>query len=180
MSELIDLDNLPIPKKPRKPRAKKVKVVEEVVEEVDIEELEYHKELLLQLSLNRPEILTKPVIVHDTSLIETMSLDEIKARINQANRMSAAQLDDSTTRNIISISNQAIGTLLGCAEELQTSTATDQLLQSSAKEYLSINVLDYIPTELKLMGIYSLHVSSAYVNARRNPTVATTPNLTEV
>jgi len=180
MTEPIELINLDKVKKPRKKRTPKI-IIEEPVEEeileepteVNDDELQYYRDQLITISDRSPEILTQSINT-DYSVIDSMSLDEIKARIRLANRATCSKLDSSVTQNLIMMTNQVTGRLLGCVDELEESTREDKLLHDTAKNYLGLNVLDHIPTEIKLFGLYGSHVANSWVVAKKRTNVSVT------
>ena len=175
-TELIILDKIKKPRKQRKPKIIIEEPEEEIIEEpteVNEDELLYYREQLINLSDRSPEILTQTINT-DYSLIDNMDLDEIKARIRLANRATCSKLDSSVTQNLIMMTNQVCGRLLGCVEELESSTREDKLLHDTAKNYLGLNVLDHIPTEIKLFGLYGSHVANSWVVAKKRTNVSVT------
>lgn len=165
---LIDLEtikpkkNRGRPKKSNKKEEENVDKPEEIVEKTDIDKL---KEELMNYAEVNPDILTKTINNNMSKIVENMEIDELRARIRLAKRASCAKLDNSVTENIITIANQVSGNLLNCYEELQESTMKDKLLKESTRDYLSLNVLDYIPSEIKIMGLYGSHLGSSYYSA---------------
>ena len=175
---LLDLEKLQIPKvkKTRKSK-KKVEFAEEPIEpaeistEEELQELEYYRDQLANLSVHNPEVLTRPINYENQQIINEMTIDELKQRCLLGQRASCSKLDDSVTQNIITITNQLTGSLLGCIEELEQSTQQDKLLHATTKEYLSLNILDAISTEIKVLGLYASHVASSFYKSRKNKIV---------
>lgn len=165
--KLIDINK--VVKTPRKKREPKKKNVPDNVPETTIEEQVSEKDKLkielLRLSDYDQDIITKPINNNLTKLVEEMSIDELKARVRQGKRITSGKLDDSVAKEIIGLANNATGILLGCYNELEESTKKDNLLLSTTKDYMAFNVLDHIPIEIKLAGLYGSHVTSAYYKA---------------
>ena len=180
--KLIDLDNLEPIKKSRG-RPKKTKPVEKAATEkgwfgfnkstdekvqdeaTKITEKDKLKEELLRLSDYNDEIITKPVNDKLGKLIDEMDITELRARIRQGRKITSKKMDTTVASQVIFLANQMAGSLLDCTEELNKSTEKDILLQETTKDYLAVNVLDYIPTELKMMGLYGSHVGASYYKA---------------
>lgn len=159
----VDLDNIEKPKKKRG-RPAKSKAPETSVDTVDLNDNEKEKlqQELLMLGEGNPDFIVKPINSKLSETVEQMSINELKARIRQAKRQSCAKLDDSVVGNVINLANQLSGSLLGCYDELDASTRKDLLLKDTTKDYLSLNILDYIPAEIKILGLYGSHLTSSY------------------
>jgi len=167
---LIDLNSVDSPKKKRG-RPKKTKpVAESIIEDEPpkLTEKEKLKEELLRLSDYNDDIVTKPINDKLGALIDEMDLAELRARIRQGRKITSKKMDTQVAGQVIMIANQVAGNLLGCVEELNESTQKDELLKDTTKDYLALNVLDYIPTELKMMGLYGSHVGASYYKAQAN------------
>lgn len=176
--KMIDIDSVVKPK-PKRGRPKK-KPAESAPEEPDSvkgpTEKERLKAELLRLSDYTPEVVTKPVNDKIAKLVEEMDLDELRERVRIGKRNQSSKMDNSVAVQTISLANQAVGRLLGCLEELNETSLKDKLLHESVKDYLCLNVLDFIPPEVKIGGLYGSHVVNAYANKPVPPT----PKVTEI
>lgn len=177
MSEItpIDLDVLkeqtPTPKKKRgRPKKTATKTVADPVQAVEDEEAEMRRlrEQLLNYADHNPAIVEKPINDKIAKLVNEMSLDELRARCRQGKKINAGRMDSVVGQQVIQLANISVGQILDCLDELDESTRRDQLLQECTTEYLSLHLLDYIPEEIKIAGIYSSHVLSAYRESLRN------------
>lgn len=181
MSEITQVDLISIqetmPKKKGRGRPKgstgsKKTKVSEVPLDIDAEEREMKelREKLMQYSDRNPDIVMKPVNDKISRLVNDMSIDELRARCRQGKKICSGRMDSVVGQQLIYISNQACGALLDCVEELQESTENDQLLHEVTTEYFSLHLLDHIPDELKITGIYASHLCKAYYEAQsKNP-----------
>lgn len=177
MLDLNDVVAAPVKKRGR-PKKSATKTATHELHEVS--EIENLKTQLLNMSQHNPEVVTKPINNEVQLLVDDMSLSELKARIRAGNFMASTKLDNVVASQAIALTNQVAGRFLGCLEELNESTARDELLQEATTELLSVNVLSLIPTELKVMGLYSSHVGSAmYVRSLKNPKPSENPNITQ-
>lgn len=154
--------------RPKGSSKKKVSVPLDLdAEEREMKEL---REKLMQYSDHNPDIVVKPVNDKISKLVNEMSIDELRARCRQGKKICSGRMDSVVGKQIIFLANQSCGALLDCVEELQESTSRDQLLQETTTEYFSLHLLDYIPDELKISGIYASHVLKAYYEAQsKNP-----------
>ena len=162
-------------KKTRKPRRTKAQMLEgqseeplpNIPEEEDSNEAEREKlqRELLSLAEINPDVVSKPVSTELSSKINEMSIEELKARISQGRRVVSKKLDNSVADQFLTLTNSVAGNLLGCYEELQESTQQDELLKESTRDFLSFNLLNLIPLEVKLGGLYSSHIVSAKYKA---------------
>lgn len=164
--KLIDIEALTPPKKRGRPAKKKTST--EPATEVDAVKLLSEKDRLkadlLRLSDYNPEVVTRAVNDKLAKLVEEMNLDELRERVRIGKRNQSSKMDNSVAVQTINLTNQVVGRFLGCLEELNESTIKDRLLQETLKDYLCLNVLDYIPPEIKIGGLYGSHVVSAYGN----------------
>lgn len=174
--KLVDINEL-IPEKPKKKGRKKKVTTEPVAEPAaePISEKEKLKQELLRLSDYNPEIVTKPVNDKISNLVNEMDLNELRARVREGHRSQSSKMDDSVANQAINLANQLTGRMLGCLEELNESSLQDKLLKECVKDYMCLNILDFIPNELKIGGLYGSHVASAYYKAS-----AKKPKLTEL
>ena len=163
----IDINTLIVPKKRGRPKKEDQKKTTENTGTVadPITEKEKLKAELLRLSDYHPEIVSKPINDKIAKLVEEMSLDELRERVRYGHRNQSSKMDDSVSSQAIHMANQVAGRMLGCLEELNESSMKDKLLNECLKDYLCLNILDYIPNEIKIAGLYGSHVSSAYYTA---------------
>ena len=177
--KLVDINEL-LPDKPKK-KGRKPKKNNSVTEPVTesgaepISEKEKLKQELLRLSDYNPEIVTKPVNDKISNLVDEMDLNELRARVRAGHRSQSSKMDDSVASQAINLANQLTGRMLGCLEELNESSLQDKLLKECVKDYMCLNILDFIPNELKIGGLYGSHVASAYYKAS-----AKKPKITEL
>ena len=127
-----------------------------------VTEKEKLKTELLRLSDHNADLVLKPVNDRVASIIEGMSIEELRMRVRLGHRNQSSKMDSTVAAQVINLTNQMSGRLLGCLEELTESSSKDKLLNECVKEYLCINILDYIPINLKIGGLYGSHVASAY------------------
>ena len=159
----IDINTLIVPKKKGRPKKAEQKSATEPTVGLDpLTEKEQLKEQLMRLSDYHPEIVSKPINDKIAKLVEDMDLDELRERVRYGKRNQSSAMDDAVSGQAIMMANQVAGRMLGCLEELNESSLKDKLLGECVKQYLTLNILDYIPNELKIMGLYGSHVSSAY------------------
>jgi hypothetical protein len=181
MSEInpINLDELKTtvePPKKKRGRPRKVKATEstDVVASVESEEAEIKRlrEQLMNYADHNPDIVEKPINNRIGKLVNSMDLDELRARCRQGKKINASRMDSVVGRQVITLANVAVGQILDCLDELNESTKNDPLLQECATEYLSLHLLDFVPEELKIAGIYSSHVLTAYQDSlNRKPSL---------
>lgn len=180
--ETVDLTNMEAPKRRRgRPAGSKNKnkkkqeeeaksswnpfaaeVSKEEKEAIERKELE---EKLLNMADHNPAVVLKPVNNKIASTVREMDLDELRARVRMGRKIHSAKLDNHVGGQVIFLANETVGRFMDCVEELHRSTENDQLLQETTTEFLSLKVLDWIPMELKLAGLYSSHVIKAYYEA---------------
>lgn len=141
-----------------------------------VTEKEKLKSELLRLSDYNPEIVTKPVNDKVAKLVEEMSIEELRERVRYGHRNQSSKMDNSVAEQSIMLANQLTGRMLGCLEELNETSVKDKLLNECVKDYMCLNILDYIPNELKIGGLYGSHVAKAYYDARRKET----PSISEL
>lgn len=132
-----------------------------------VTEKEKLKSELLRLSDYNPDVVLKPVNDKLASVVESMSIEELRARVRLGHRNQSSKMDGTVAAQAINLANQLSGRLLGCLEELTESSSKDKLLNECVKDYLCMNILDYIPNNLKIGGLYSSHVASAYYAAQQ-------------
>lgn len=178
--EVIDLNSIEPPKKrrgrPAGAKNKKKTVAETEAEGINLfqeeEDLEAEKrrlkEKLLQYSDYNPELVTKPINDKISKLVNEMDIDELRARCRQGKKLCSSRVDTVVGQQIITLANQSVGSLLDCVDELHYSTRKDQLLQETTTRYFSLHLLDYIPDEIKMAGLYGSHVLGAYYQAEQN------------
>ena len=166
--KLIDINNLDSSKKARG-RPKKTKPTVQTATESEVPVLTEKEKLqqeLLRLADYNEDLVTKPINDKLGELIDEMSIAELRARIRQGRKITSKKMDTQVASQVIFLANQVAGNLLDCVDELNESTQKDELLRDTTKDYLAINVLDYVPTELKMMGLYGSHVGSSYYKAK--------------
>lgn len=158
-------DNMPEQKKKRgRPAKKSTKSATDPVVSMESEEQEMRRlrEQLLNYADHNPDIVERPVNNKLAKLVNEMSLDELRARCRQGKKINSSRMDSVVGKQVIQLCNLAVGQLLDCLEELQESTSKDKLLNETMTSYLSLHLLDYIPEEIKIAGIYSSHTLTAY------------------
>lgn len=154
----------------------------EVDSELDLDSLEAvstcdnvvpHQELqslrneLLQILMSNPNIdLKSPIELTPFQTINTMSAEELKARIFQAKRELSSKTDLKISDSALGLVNLFVGNMLGCLDELQEEVQKDVLLRETVKDTLSINLLSKIPPQLKVTGLYAMNVGTAVSKAR--------------
>jgi hypothetical protein len=171
--ETIDINTIVEPKKKRgrpKKTTKKVTEPSSTVDSVDTVEIkqtekEKLKAELLRLSDYHPEIVTKPVNDKISKLIEEMDIEELRERVRYGHRNQSSKMDNTVAQQTIHLANQLTGRMLGCLDELNETSLQDKLLNECVKDYMCMNILDYIPNELKIGGLYGSHVAKAYYDA---------------
>jgi hypothetical protein len=132
-----------------------------------VSEKEKLKNELLRLSDHNPDVITKPVNDKLARLVEDMSIEELRERVRFGKRNQASKMDGSVAAQTITIANQLTGRFLGCLEELNETSVKDKLLNECVKDYMCLNILDYIPNELKIGGLYGSHVANAYYTSQQ-------------
>lgn len=173
----IDINTLVVPKKRGRPAKKDIKTPTDPTDPLQklTSEKETLKAELLRLSDYHPDIVTKPVNDKIAKLVEEMSIEELRERVRYGKRNQSSKMDDSVSSQTILMANQLSGRMLGCLEELNESSMKDKLLSECVKDYMCLNILDYIPNEIKIAGLYGSHVTSAYYKA----SLKKTPRITE-
>lgn len=178
MSEInvIDLNNLAEEQnvKPKRGRPKKSTSTkkenkptldlfrEEADEEQEKKEL---KEKLLQYADYNEDIVNRPINDRIHKLINEMDIDELRARCRQGKKICSSRMNSVVGAQILNLANKGVGGLLECYDELQASTDSDELLKETVTNYFSLHILDFIPDEVKIAGIYGSHVINAYYEA---------------
>lgn len=171
--ETIDINTIVEPKKkrgrPKKPSKKATEPVSTVdsgdTVQIGVTEKEKLKAELLRLSDYHPEIVTKPVNDKISKLIEDMDIEELRERVRYGHRNQSSKMDNTVAQQTIHLANQLTGRMLGCLDELNETSLQDKLLNECVKDYMCMNILDYIPNELKIGGLYGSHVAKAYYDA---------------
>lgn len=181
MSEINQVDlsamqeKLPVKKGRGRPKGSGKKAVGKSAPiDLDSEEREMKelKEKLLQFADHNPAVVEKPINDRIAKLVDNMSIDELRARCRQGKKICSGRMDSVVGEQLIYLANQTCGTLLECVDELQASTEKDKLLHETTTEYFSLHLLDFVPEEVKIMGIYSSHVLKAYYQAQMKAPVA--------
>ena len=196
MSEIkpVDLSSLPTPPKRGRGRPKgstKKKKQEQPEEqksswnpfanEISKEEKEAQErkdleEKLLNMSDHNPDVVLKPVNNKIASTVREMDIEELRARVRMGRKIHSAKLDNHVGGQVIFLANETVGRFLDCVEELHKSTENDRLLQETTTEFLSLKILDWVPMELKLAGLYSSHVIKSYYEAVKTTKSKTATN----
>ena len=142
-----------------------VEYVEEIVDEEPIDENRMRKlqNELKSLVLNNPSAidLTKPIGYNHLESIYDMDINELEARIFDAKLTFNKKIDSKVADSALSLTNQVVGGLLNCVQELEEEVSKDEVLREATKDLLSFRVLNYIPIEMKVSGLYSLDVATA-------------------
>lgn len=126
------------------------------------EKLEKLQKELENLLLSNPSIdISKPCGNTTLEKIYTMSEDELKARIFDAKRGLTSGLDMKIADSTLGFANMIVGNMLGCVEELEESVRNDITLRNATKDMMSMSVLSYVPSNVKVAGLYALNVGSA-------------------
>lgn len=140
-------------------------VIEEIVDEEPIDENRMRKlqNELKSLVLNNPSAidLTKPIGYNHLETIYDMDINELETRIFDAKLTFNKKIDSKVADSALSLTNQVVGGLLGCVQELEYEVSKDEVLREATKDLLSFRVLNYIPIEMKVSGLYSLDVACA-------------------
>lgn len=131
------------------------------------QELQSLRNELLQILMSNPNIdLKSPIELTPFQTINTMTIDELKARIFQAKRELSSKTDLKISDSALGLVNLFVGNMLGCLDELQDEVQKDVLLRETVKDTLSINLLSKIPPQLKVTGLYAMNVGTAVSKAR--------------
>jgi hypothetical protein len=142
----------------------------EIIEEIFDEEpdMDDSRKMKLQnelktLVLNNPTSidLTKEVGYNHLESIYNMDVNELEARIFDAKLTFNKKIDSKVADSALSLTNQIVGGLLGCVNELEYEVSKDEILREATKDLLSFRILNYIPIEMKVSGLYSLNVATA-------------------
>lgn len=153
--------------KSKKKKEEQVTDVMEVFVDTEEQEAERLRERLLMYANRDSSVVTEPINDNVERLVAEMDLHELKARCRKAQNMTGNKIDNVVGQQVIGVCNLAVGELLGCLEELEESTSRDELLKKSVTDYLSNNILMFVPEELKISGIYASHVLSSYGKASK-------------
>ena len=130
-------------------------------------ELQNLRNELLQILMSNPNIdLKSPVELTPFQAINSMTSEELKARIFQAKRELSSKTDLKISDSALGLVNLFVGNMLGCLDELQDEVNKDVLLRETVKDTLSINLLSRIPPQLKVTGLYAMNVGTAMSKAR--------------
>jgi hypothetical protein len=128
--------------------------------------------------MSNPNIdLKSPVELSPFQAINTMSVEELKARIFQAKRDLSSKTDLKISDSALGLVNLFVGNMLGCLDELQEEVNKDVLLRETVKDTLSINLLSKIPPQLKVTGLYAMNVGTAISKARSKNNVVDTEHV---
>ena len=135
-------------------------------------ELQKLRRELESIIMNNPSIdIESPVNTTLLQKIQSMSIEELKARIFNAKRALNSKLDLKISDGALSLVNQVIGRMLGCVKELEDAVMNDYLLRESTKDLLSFNLLAKIPSQIKVAGLYSIDLGLALNTAKKNKSV---------
>lgn len=139
----------------------------DVVTHAPNHELQHLRNELLQILMSNPNIdLKSPIELTPFQAINSMSVEELKARIFQAKRELSSKTDLKISDSALGLVNLFVGNMLGCLDELQEEVNKDILLRETVKDTLSINLLSRIPPQLKVTGLYAMNVGTAMSKAR--------------
>lgn len=139
----------------------------DIVTNVPNHELQNLRNELLQILMSNPNIdLKSPIELTPFQAINSMSIEELKARIFQAKRELSSKTDLKISDSALGLVNLFVGNMLGCLDELQDEVNKDVLLRETVKDTLSINLLSKIPPQLKVTGLYAMNVGTAMSKAR--------------
>jgi hypothetical protein len=139
----------------------------DVATSVPNHELQSLRNELLQILMSNPNIdLKSPIELTPFQAINTMSAEELKARIFQAKRELSSKTDLKISDSALGLVNLFVGNMLGCLDELQEEVNKDVLLRETVKDTLSVNLLSKIPPQLKVTGLYAMNVGTAMSKAR--------------
>lgn len=120
--------------------------------------------------------LNRPVNTLAFDKIETMSSAELKSRIFEAKRALNQKLDQNISSMGLNVVNIVVGKMLGCLDELNDAVANDKILQESARDLLTFNILSSIPIPIKTSGLYAMNVAVALKNkAAKNAATPPSP-----
>jgi hypothetical protein len=183
----IDLNDIEAPKKKRgrpkgstkkKSTAADTNPINLFQEEEDLEsEKRALREKLLQYSDHNPDIVMKPVNDKITKLVKDMDIDELRARCRQGKKICSSRMDNAVGSQIITLANESIGRFLDCVDELHYSTKKDQLLTETTTQYFSLHILDYIPDEIKIAGLYGSHIIQSYYESQQKKDLNKPPSI---
>jgi hypothetical protein len=173
--QTVDLNavaqSTPPPKRRGRPKGSgKKKTADAIDLDAEEKEMKQLREQLLQYADHNEDVVTKTVNDKLARLVNNMSIDELRARVRQGKKINSSRLDSVVGENLIWLANQSVGNLLDCVEELNESTEHDKLLQETVTSYFSLNVLDYVPMEIKMSGLYAAHVLKATYEAQKRAT----------
>jgi hypothetical protein len=144
----------------------------------ELREIQNLRNELLQILMSNPNIdLKSPVELSPFQAINTMSVEELKARIFQAKRDLSSKTDLKISDSALGLVNLFVGNMLGCLDELQEEVNKDVLLRETVKDTLSINLLSKIPPQLKVTGLYAMNVGTAISKARSKNIVVDTEHV---
>lgn len=140
-------------------------------------ELQKLKAELQNILIANPNLdLNRPVNTLAFDRIETMSTAELKSRIFEAKRALNQKLDQNISSMGLNVVNIVVGKMLGCLDELNEAVANDKILQDSARDLLTFNILSSIPIPIKTSGLYAMNVAVALKNkAAKNANTPVSP-----
>jgi hypothetical protein len=135
--------------------------------DVGDKELQRLRRELEQIVLSNPTIdIERPYSNTTLEKIQTMSATELRARIFQAKRELTSQIDCKISDGALSFTNQIVGRMLGCVDELNELVMADKVLRESTKDLMSMQLLSKIPPNLKVSGLYAVNVGVALQKAK--------------
>lgn len=125
-------------------------------------ELELLKRELQNILISNPSIdITKPISTLNFEQINRMTKEELQARVFDAKKQLNQKLDSSISSAGLSIVNLVVGKFLNCLDELNEAVSNDKVLQDSARDMLTFNILSQIPPPIKVTGLYAMDVGVA-------------------
>lgn len=133
--------------------------------EID-EKLEKLRVQFKTMVINNKIDIKKAVKNEDFKQIDKMTMEELEARIMDAKYIFSKKIDEKIADSSIQMTNLIVGKLLNCVEELEEETQKNTLLKEATGQVLGANLLQYIPPEVKMGGLYALDVSRAYKKAQ--------------
>lgn len=121
------------------------------------------KKLVLNNNININE---KCTTNNDFERIDKMNVEELKSRIIMAKHSFSKSIDKKITDNCLSMVNLIVGSALGCLEELQYEVEKNIILSEATNKVISQEILIHIDPKLKMAGLYSIDVATAFKKAK--------------
>ena len=94
-----------------------------------------------------------------------MSYQELKDRIRDFKINYSKKIDSRISKSGLDITAYILGSILDAYEEIQEEFDKDVLLQESARDVLSQDLLCYIDPKMKLGGLLAMNVGKGYVKS---------------